>query len=60
MEYNGACTKFNFAVTEMPKFKCFEGTKYENPETVMIGTTHLGCESLSTLRSAYQDCINGK
>jgi hypothetical protein len=50
MEYNGACTKFNFAVSEIPKFKCFEGTKYENPETVMTGTTHLGCETLDTLR----------
>ncbi|CAD8114308.1 unnamed protein product [Paramecium primaurelia] len=60
MEYNGACTKFNFAVSEMPKFKCFEGTKYEKPESVLIGTTHLGCERLDTLRQAYQDCINGK
>lgn len=46
MEYNGACTKFNFAVTELPKFTCFEGTEYENPNQILSGTVHLGCESL--------------
>jgi len=26
IEYNGACSKFNIAVKELPRFRCFEGT----------------------------------
>lgn len=50
MEENGACTKVIFAVTEIPKFQCFKGTKYEQPESVLISTTHLECERVKYIK----------
>ncbi|KAM3128458.1 Pyridine nucleotide-disulfide oxidoreductase domain-containing protein 2 [Paramecium bursaria] len=56
IEYNGACTKFNFAVSEVPKFTCFQNTEFEN---YLPGTLHLGCESVDQLRKGYLEVLNG-
>ena len=60
IDYNGACTKFNIAVNELPRFSCFEGTKWSNPSDVLRGTIHVGCESMQSLRHSYKQVTNGE
>ena len=53
VEYNGAATKLNIALKNLPKFKSFKNHPL-SADKLLQGTIHINCESMQQLKTAFE------
>ncbi|XP_022136694.1 pyridine nucleotide-disulfide oxidoreductase domain-containing protein 2 isoform X2 [Momordica charantia] len=57
-DYGSATTKINLAVERIPHFRCCKLSPTEAGHQ-LVGTIHIGSESMEEIDSACQDAVNG-
>ncbi|KAA0044812.1 hypothetical protein IC582_017009 [Cucumis melo] len=58
IDYRSATTKINLAVEKVPQFPCCKLSPSEARDQ-LVGTIHIGAESMEEIDSACQDAVNG-
>ncbi|KAE8649186.1 hypothetical protein Csa_014853 [Cucumis sativus] len=58
IDYRSATTKINLAVEKVPQFPCCNLSPSESRHQ-LVGTIHIGAESMEEIDSACQDAVNG-